>query len=77
MFCHIGLQATATEIFFYMICQSYWKMYHWQSEYECGTWMMVLRHILAVMCEMFSITPIMTDGWVKEDPLHSLHARQI
>jgi hypothetical protein len=38
---------------------------------------MVLRHILAVLCEMFSITPIMTDGQVEEDPLHGLHARQI
>jgi hypothetical protein len=57
MFCRIGLQATTTEISSYMIRQSYWKMYHWQSEHECGTCMMVLRHILAVLCEMFSITP--------------------
>jgi hypothetical protein len=60
MFCHIGLQATTTEISSYMICQSYQKMYHWQSEHECGTCMMVLWHILAVLCEMFSVTPIMT-----------------
>jgi hypothetical protein len=33
----------------------------WQSEHECGTCMMVLRHILAVLCEMFSITPIMIE----------------
>jgi hypothetical protein len=37
----------------------------------------VLGHILAVLCEMFSITPIVTDGWVEEEPLHGLHARLI
>jgi hypothetical protein len=26
---------------------------------------------------MFTVTPIMTDGQVEEDPLHDLHARQI
>jgi hypothetical protein len=45
-----------------MFCQSYWKLYHWQSEHECGTSVMVLRNILAVLREMFSKTPIMTDG---------------
>jgi hypothetical protein len=60
-----------------MICQSYWKKYRWQSEYERGTCKMVLRHILAVLCEMLSLTPIMADGKAEEDPLHSLHARQI
>jgi hypothetical protein len=74
MFYHIGLQETATEIFPYMICQSYWKMYHWQSKHECGTCMMVLRHILALLCEMFSLTNIMADGQVEEAPLHGLHA---
>jgi hypothetical protein len=54
MFCDIGLQATTIEISSYMICQSYWKMYHWQSEYKCGSCMMVLRHILAVLCKMSS-----------------------
>jgi hypothetical protein len=29
---------------------------------EYCTCMMVLRHILAVLCEMFSVTPIITDG---------------
>jgi hypothetical protein len=77
MFYHIGIQATTTEISSYMICQSYWKMYHWQSEHECGTRVMVLRYILAVLREMFSVTPVMPDGWVEEDPLHGLHARQI
>jgi hypothetical protein len=43
-------------------CQSYWKVYHSQSEHECGTCMMVLLHILVVLCEMFSVTSIMTDG---------------
>jgi hypothetical protein len=62
MFCYIGLQATTTQISSYTICQSYWKMYHWQSEHECGTCVMVFRHILAVLCEMFSITPIMPNG---------------
>jgi hypothetical protein len=37
----------------------------------------VFRHILAMLCEMFSITPIMNNGYVEEDPLHGLHARQI
>jgi hypothetical protein len=58
MFCHISLQATTTEISSYMICQSYLKMYHWQSEHECGTCMMVLRHILAMLWEMFH------DQWI-------------
>jgi hypothetical protein len=62
MFCHIGLQATTNEISSYMICQRYWQMYHWQSEHECGTCMMVLRHILAVLCELITMTPIVTDG---------------
>jgi hypothetical protein len=31
VFCHIGLHATTAEISFYMICQRYWKLYHWQS----------------------------------------------
>jgi hypothetical protein len=38
------------------------EMYQWQSEHECDTCMIVLRHILAVLCEMFSITRVMTDG---------------
>jgi hypothetical protein len=50
--------------FSFMIWQSYWKLYHCQSEHECGTCMMVLRHILAALCEMFSVTIIMTDGWM-------------
>jgi hypothetical protein len=60
MSCHIGLQATTTEISSYMIYQSYWKMYPWQSEHECDMCMVVLWHILAVLCEMFSVTPIMS-----------------
>jgi hypothetical protein len=40
----------------YMICQSCWKMYNWQPEHECGTCMMVLLHIVAALCEMFSIS---------------------
>jgi hypothetical protein len=61
MFCHIGLQATTIVISSYMISQSYWKMYHWQSEHERGTFMMVFRHILAVLFELFSTTHIVTD----------------
>jgi hypothetical protein len=38
-----------------------WKMYNWQSEHGCGTRMMVLPHILAVLCEKFSEIPVMTD----------------
>jgi hypothetical protein len=75
MFLCIGLQATATEIY-YMICQSYWKMYYWWSEHEFGTCMMALRHILVVLRDMFSPTPIMTDGSVEGDQLHDLQARQ-
>jgi hypothetical protein len=52
-------------------------MYHCVSEHECGAYMMVLRHILAVLCEMFSITLIMTGGYLEEVSLHGLHARQI
>jgi hypothetical protein len=74
MFYHIGLQATTTEISSHTISQSHWKMYQFQSEHEYDTCMMVIRHILAVLCEMFSVTPIMTEGWVEEDPLHGLHA---
>jgi hypothetical protein len=32
------------------------------AEHECGTCMMVLRHILALLWEIFSVTAIMTDG---------------
>jgi hypothetical protein len=60
--CHIGLQATAAEMSSDMICQSYRLVLHWQSEHESGTCTMVLRHNLAVLCEMFSATHIMTDG---------------
>jgi hypothetical protein len=77
MFCHIGLQAVTTEISSDMICQSYCKMYHWHSGHECGTCVMVLRHILAVLCEMLSITPIMTDGNIEQKTLNGLHARHI
>jgi hypothetical protein len=37
---------------------------------------MALRPILAVLCEMFSITLIITGGFIEEVPLHGLHARQ-
>jgi hypothetical protein len=47
----------------------------WLKEY-C-TCMTVFQHILAMLCEMFSITPVITDGLLEEDPLHGLHARQI
>jgi hypothetical protein len=32
---------------------------------------------LSVLCLMFTITPIMINGQVEEDPLHNLHVRQI
>jgi hypothetical protein len=47
------------------------------AEHECGTCMMVLRHILAVLCEMFLVRRVMTEGQVHEDPLNGLHARQV
>jgi hypothetical protein len=62
MFCHIGLEGTTTEISSRMICQSYWKMYHWQSDHKRGISMTVLRRYLAVLCKMFSVTAIMTDA---------------
>jgi hypothetical protein len=77
MLCHLGLQAATAEIPSYMIDQSYWKMYHLQSEHECGTCMMVLQHILAVLCKMFSITLAMGDGQVEQETMHGLHTRQI
>jgi hypothetical protein len=49
MFRHTGLQATTTEISSHMIWQSYWKMYHWQSEHECGTCVRVLRAVRDVL----------------------------
>jgi hypothetical protein len=49
------------------------QMYQCQSEHERGTCLMVLRHILAMLCEMFSVIPIMTHGEVEEDPLHCLY----
>jgi hypothetical protein len=58
MFCHIGLQETTTEISSYKICTKLLEGVQ-LAEHECGTWMMVLRHVLAVLCE---ITPILTEG---------------
>jgi hypothetical protein len=49
LFCHIGLQTTTTEISSHTICQSFWKMYHWQSEHECGTCMLVLRAVRDIL----------------------------
>jgi hypothetical protein len=39
--------------------------------------MMVLRHIVAVLSEIFSVTPIMTNGQEEEGLLHGLHAHKI
>jgi hypothetical protein len=39
--------------------------------------MLVLKHILARLCKMVSVTHIMTDREVEEDPLHGLYACQI
>jgi hypothetical protein len=38
---------------------------------------MARRHILAVLCDMFSGTSIMTDRQLKKNPLVGLHTRQI
>jgi hypothetical protein len=46
-------------------------------EHKCGACMMVLQHIFAVLCKMFSITPTINDGQVKEDILHGLHSHRI
>jgi hypothetical protein len=45
----VGLHIYTTEISSYMICQSYWKMYHWQLHHECGTCMLVLRSMRDVL----------------------------
>jgi hypothetical protein len=37
---------------------------------------MVLWHIATVLCEMCSVTHIMAEGQVENDPLHGLHARR-
>jgi hypothetical protein len=58
MSCHIGSHATTTAISSYMIYQSYWKMHHWQSEHECGTYMMVLRAVRDVLSNTYH------DGWI-------------
>jgi hypothetical protein len=36
-----------------MICQSYWKLYHWQAEHECGTCMMVFRAVRDVLSNTY------------------------
>jgi hypothetical protein len=36
VWCHIGLQATTTEISSYMIWQSYWKLYQAKSSAKCS-----------------------------------------
>jgi hypothetical protein len=60
MFCHIGLQATTTdfEISSYMICQSYWKLYHWQSEHECGICIQWCSGTLQPRCARCSQSPL-------------------
>jgi hypothetical protein len=57
-----------------MIPESHQKMYLWQSEQAR---MMVLQHILAALCEVFSITYIMMNELVEEFPLHDIHVCQI
>jgi hypothetical protein len=74
MFYHIGLQANTTAIFSRMVGQSYWNMYVPQTEHECGAYIMLLRHNSAVLCEMFSIAPIITYEWVQEGTLHAPYA---
>jgi hypothetical protein len=40
--------------------------------------MMVPRHILAVLYDVVSVTPILTDGYVEKGPVYGFHApRQI
>jgi hypothetical protein len=36
---------------------------------------MALGHILAVLSEMFSVTPTMLHGKIREDPLYGLHVK--
>jgi hypothetical protein len=49
----LRLQATTTEISLHMISQSYRKMYHWRSEHECGTCMLVLRAVPDVLSNTY------------------------
>jgi hypothetical protein len=37
-------------------------MCHWHQSANVNTFVVVLRHILAVLCKMFSVIRIMTDG---------------
>jgi hypothetical protein len=69
MFCHIGLLRITTEISSYMMPHSCGKLYHWLSEHECGTCMMVLRHISAALCEVFSVRSIIPE----EESLRGLY----
>jgi hypothetical protein len=71
------LQASTTEVFSYMICQSHWKINMGCQEHERGTYVMELWHILAMLCEMISITPILTNGQAQQGPLHSLQVHHI
>jgi hypothetical protein len=64
----LGLEAINVEISSCKICRTYWIDVILAAEHECGTCMMVLRYILAVLCVMFTTTPIMTDGYVEEGP---------
>jgi hypothetical protein len=62
MFCHIVLQATTDKMSSYVVCKSYWKMYHWQSDHECGTHMMELWHVCHALQDVLNNT--YHDQWI-------------
>jgi hypothetical protein len=57
----IGVQKTTTDHSSCMVCQSYWNLYHWQSEHKFVSGVMLLRQFSAFLCDTFTVTPIMTD----------------
>jgi hypothetical protein len=69
MFGLVYVKADITDISSHMIYHSCWKMYHWQSGHQYGTCMMVLRHIRAALCEVFSVTAVMANWQAEKDPL--------
>ena len=51
-----------------MVFHDCWKMCLWQ--YKCDLCTTRHRHILADLCEIYSIIPNMTNGRVQQDQLH-------
>jgi hypothetical protein len=60
-----------------MVFPIYYKMYHGRSEDACGSRMMLLQIISAVLCVMSSTTIPTTDGQAEENPLRGPRAHLI